>query len=387
MQGYRPAAGSVAHKPTIDGEPAVRDLRACAMARYTQVMAASMRDYLQRIATGPALSKDLSRDEARDGMARILRGEVHEVQAAIFLIALRMKRETDDECLGVLDALRDAAQIATAGIDDVVDLEDPFDGFVRHLPAAAFLPALLAACGAPAVAHGCRDLAPKHGVGSHRVLAAAGVEVSLSPAAAAARLADPACGWAYVDLAQSCPRLDALSGLRELIVKRPVLSTVEKLIAPVRGRQHTHLVVGYVHAAYETLLARLAALVGYTSALVVKGVEGGVVPPLAATASAYGFSAAGELRRYELDPAPLGLGLEVRAPPLADELAGPDAIAAAAAARGLAALDGAAGPTRDALVHAASAILAFRGLAASREQAAARARAALDDGSARARFR
>ena len=60
-----------------------------------------MRSLIQRIATGPELSKDLARDEARSGMAQILRHGADPVQAAIYLIALRMKRETDDENAGV----------------------------------------------------------------------------------------------------------------------------------------------------------------------------------------------------------------------------------------------------------------------------------------------
>ena len=54
-----------------------------------------MRSYLQRIATGPELSKDLSEEETYHAMTHILAGSADEVQSAIFLIALRMKRETD----------------------------------------------------------------------------------------------------------------------------------------------------------------------------------------------------------------------------------------------------------------------------------------------------
>ena len=65
----------------------------------------AMRSYIQRVATGPEMSKDLSLEEAQHGMRLILDGEVDPVQAAIFLIALRMKRETRDENRGVLQAL------------------------------------------------------------------------------------------------------------------------------------------------------------------------------------------------------------------------------------------------------------------------------------------
>src|SRR5262249_42087194 len=147
--------------------------------------------YLQRIATGPELSKDLARDEARDGMTLVLNGTISQVQAAVFLIALRMKRESDDENLGVLDALRAATNSAAAPVDDLVDVADPYDGFVRTLPASPFLPATLAACGLPAVIHGCARLGPKFGLTVRQVLAKAGVPVDATPADAARRIADP----------------------------------------------------------------------------------------------------------------------------------------------------------------------------------------------------
>src|SRR3990172_3878443 len=89
---------------------------------------ARMASYLKRIATGPEMSKDLSLEETRDGMTLILERLVPDAQAAVFLIALRMKRESDDENRGVLEALRQATQTVTAPIPDLADLADPYDG-------------------------------------------------------------------------------------------------------------------------------------------------------------------------------------------------------------------------------------------------------------------
>ena len=70
----------------------------------------NMKSVIQRIATGPELSKNISREEAKQTMLDILNGEIDPVQAAIFLIALRMKRETMDENLGVHDAIIETIQ-------------------------------------------------------------------------------------------------------------------------------------------------------------------------------------------------------------------------------------------------------------------------------------
>ena len=151
-----------------------------------------MRSIIQRIATGPTLSKDIALEEARAGMRAILAAEVDPVQAGIFLIALRMKRETDDELRGILDAVRDATGAVVADVDDVVDIGDPYDGYNRCLPAAPFLAPLLAECGVPALTHGAEAVGPKFGITHRHVLEAAGVPIDLDTKAAATRLADPA---------------------------------------------------------------------------------------------------------------------------------------------------------------------------------------------------
>jgi anthranilate phosphoribosyltransferase len=355
-----------------------------------------MSAYLQRIATGPELSKDLSLAEARTGMQLILEEQVDPVQASVFLIALRMKRESDDENRGVLEALRAAAHTTLAPVDELVDLADPYDGFGRHLPASPFLPAVLAACGRPTVAHGCERLAPKFGVTHRQILAAAGAPVELTPDEAAACLTDPSIGWAYLDQAVYCPALHRLARLRRLIVKRPCLSTLEKLAGPVCARAKTHLVVGYVHKGYERLLLLLARHAGYASALVIRGIEGGVIPLLKSPTLALAYHEEGADETVALNPAEAGILTDLRAVPLPSQgreagdkkpVLDTSALARAAAEAGLAALEGKRDPTRDSLVYAAAVILRHLRGYDSLSRAAEEARNALDTRRALAHFR
>lgn len=358
-----------------------------------------MTSYIRRIATGPEMSKDLTLDEARDGMSLILDRKVEPVQAAVFLIALRMKRESDDENRGVLEALRNATRSATAAVDDLADVADPYDGFIRHLPASPFLPALLAACGVPTVSHGCHQLGPKFGVTHRQVLAAAGAPVDLTPKEAAARIADPQIGWGYVDQRVYCPALYDLAELRRLIVKRPCLSTLEKLSGPVRAKGRTHLLIGYVHRGYERLLPLVARHAGYASALIVRGVEGGVIPSLNARVDCTAFHEEGPNQLVQLDPREAGIEATLRAVPIpnvevtdaeeSDDEPRPvdaTAIAQAAAAAGQAALAGQAGPTRDSLIYAAAILLRHLRRSESVATAVTAARKALDSGAAREHF-
>ena len=361
--------------------------------------AALMRSIIQRIATGPELSKDITRDEARQGMRAVLDGTVDPVRAAVFLIALRMKRETDEENLGILDAVRETTNTVTAAVDEVVDLSDPYNGFNRNLPVSAFLPAVLAACGVPAVSHGVESMGPKFGATHHRVLAASGAPVASTPAQVCDRLADPETGWAYCDQSVFNPKLHALAELRSLIVKRPALATVEVMAGPVRGRRRTHVVTGYVHKPYARIYLLLARRAGFDSALIVRGIEGGIIPSLRQNAKVWTYLDGVDEHDTDISPDALGIEQAVRAVPLPEGIAGYRrksddtggevdglAIAEAAARAGLEALDGAPGPARDSLVYAATLVLRHVGKAERLEDGVKLVREAIDSGRARARF-
>ncbi len=360
----------------------------------------TMRSIIQRIATGPELSKNISEEEARLGTAAIFEDKVDPVRAAIFFIALRMKRETPEENRGVLDAILDYTQRVTAEVDELVDLADPYDGYNRSLPASPLLPPLLAACGVPCVSHGLDSVGPKFGITHRHVLAAAGAPVDLTPQQAAQRLSDPALGWSYVDQAQFCPRLHGLVPLRQQMIKRPVLTTVEVLAKPISGRQKTHFVTGYVHKPYPPVYAMLARHAGFDSALIIRGTEGGVIPSLRQAGKYFYYHDKGEEQGVEVDPGSIGIAQEVRAVPLPDDLPPAEergdgialsvnvqAAARAAAEAGLAALRGEQGATYDSLLYAASMILQHVGKHPSLQAAAEQVRAVLDSGDAAARVR
>lgn len=360
----------------------------------------AMRSYLQRVATGPELSKDISLEEARHGMQLILDGQADPVQAGIFLIALRMKRETDDETRGMLEAIREATDRVEANVDHVLDMADPYDGYNRTLPASPFLPALLAACGVPAFSHGVRSMGPKFGATHHQVLEAAGVAVDRTPEQVAARLEDAAIGWGYVDQSRFSPKLFALTDLRRLMVKRPAVTTTEVMAGPVTGRKGTHLVTGFVHKPYPRIYALLARHAGYDSALLVRGTEGGIIPSLRQTGKIWHYHDKGDESEFDIKPEALGIHQALRAVPLPENLPGyrkktdgvassvdAGAIAAEAARAGIEALEGRAGATFDSLVYGGALCLWHLKRQASLSEAAQEVRGALDSGKALERFK
>jgi anthranilate phosphoribosyltransferase len=353
---------------------------------------ARMTAYLKRVASGPTKSKDLTREEARDGMEMVLRRELSDVQAGVFLVALRMKRESDDEHRGILEALRAATQSVTVPIPDLVEISDPYDGFKRHPPTSPFLLPLLAACGLPAISTGCSVIGPKFGVTHRQIFEKSTIPTLLTPAEAARRVAHPAIGWAYIDQSVFCPTLYNLIELRRLIVKRPCIATLEKMCGPVRAEKN-HLFIGYVHHGYEEQIPMAARHGGYDSCLTVKGVEGGVLLPMNKPQSGYLYTHREAVtREIVFDPAEAGVTTTLRSvplPPDCKEAASNDPVAEASARLGIAVLSGVdAGadpliaPARDSLIFTASAVLVATGRTASLAEAAKSVRHALDSGTA-----
>ncbi len=358
----------------------------------------AMRSYIQRVATGPEYSKDISFEEARDAMRHILDGSADPVQAGIFLIALRMKRETLDENGGCLQAIIDASNIVTADVDHVIDVADPYDGYTRGLPVSPFIPAVLAACGLPSVSHGAEAVGPKYGATHRKVLRAAGINVDFDMQQALAQINNAEVAWAYLDQKTICPELHNLIPLRTQIVKRPVITTVEVLIGPVRGKKSTTLMTGYVHKPYPPVYEHLAKLSGFNSAVLVRGVEGGVIPSLKQESKYFQYLEKGELTEVEIHPDQVDIQQDVRAVPLpelgaaksiGDETAAKidtDQLATEAAKVGIAALQGKQGPARDSLIYSSAIMLTHMGIEKDLQASSEKVSAVIDSGKAYKHF-
>lgn len=357
-----------------------------------------MHSIIQRIATGPDLSKDIEFDEARAGMQGLLDDAVDPVRAGIFLIALRMKRETREENRGILQAILDATDRVTADVDELLDLADPYDGYNRTIPASPFLAPLLAEFGLPVVSHGLDLVGPKFGITHRHVLQAAGVPVDLDTTAAAARLSNPSLGWSYVDQAQFAPKLHNLIDLRQKMIKRSVITTVEVLAKPLQARGKTHFATGYVHKPYPPVYADLARLAGFDTACLIRGVEGGVIPSLRQAGKYFGYHDLGEEIGHDIDPASIGISAETRCVAIPEDVPqtakGEGAVtvtdipagAKKAAEYGLAALNGEKGTTYDSLVYSGAVLLTHLGKVTSLAEGADALRAILDSGKAAARI-
>lgn len=350
---------------------------------------ALMKSIIQRVATGPDLSKNIDFEEAKGGMQAILRGEIDDVQSAIFLIALRMKRETMEENEGILAAILAESDKQAVNVEDLVDLGDPYSGYNRSIPISSFLPAVLAELGLPTVIHGLDAVSPKFGLTHRHIAQAMGLGVDHSTAEAKARLEDSSIGWSYIDQASYCSGLHDMVSLRDRIVKRTVVNTVETLIGPLRGKK-THSILGYVHKPYPPIYADLVKASGMDTALLIRGVEGGVIPSLRQKGLMISYEGDIERDRVDIEPSSLGIEQDMRAisfPAEMDVHNDIPALAEHTVRLGKAALSGEKGMFYDGLVLAASLVMWHTKKSNSLESAADLVRVALDSGKVLNRLR
>jgi len=357
-----------------------------------------MREYLQLVATGPELSKSLNEAQAEDGMSMILNGDIDAVRAGIFLIALRMKRESEAENSGILSALIGQMETARTEAAEILSVADPFNGYLRGLSASPFLPAVFAACGLPAYCHGLEAGGPKYGITTRLVLEQAGKAVDRNVSEAAASLDNPDAGWTYVDQKHYIGSLHDLVELRDTMVKRSCLSTLEVVLRPLHGSRSTHLLTGFVHKAYPPVYAMLARQSGFDSAAIIRGVEGGCIPSLSQLSRYFGYRGDGTLELFKLVPKELGIEQDARMVAIPERYTrdiertcyqNSDVLQRVVEYNlelGLDALANKPGPMLDSIVYGVSIGLTHAGVVSDLGQGAELARKAISSGAALGRF-
>ncbi len=365
-----------------------------------------IRSVIQRVATGPELSKNISYAEARATMHALLDGSADPVQAGIFLIGLRMKRETDDEMKGVLDACRDRCITESVGLADLLDVSDPYNGYNRTLPASFFVLPVLAACGLPVCSHGVESMGPKFGVTHHTIVRALGGEPLRALRDVCDDLENSSIGWGYADQRVFCPSLHALTDLRTRIVKRPVLTTVEVLCGPLKAAGKTHFMTGFVHKPYPPIYTMLARHTGFDTALLVRGTEGGIIPSFRQRGRVVHYrgpdGSAATDTEVDIEPEELDLRREFRAADIPADMKAADPATQAAdrvglkwdideyssacARAGVDALKAKDGAAMDAIVFGSALALWHTGRATTPADGASQARASIRSGEALARL-
>jgi anthranilate phosphoribosyltransferase len=333
---------------------------------------------LEELGGWPAVLRRLFAGEVLDAVVAeaaltdVLSGGATPVQLAAFVGALRARGERVEEVAGFVRAMRrHAEQVPVEGeLVDTCGTGGDQSGSINVSTVAALV---VAAAGVRVCKHGGR--AASSSAGSADVLEALGVVIDLGPAGVARCIEETGIGFCFAPRFHPAMR-HAAPVRRELGVP-----TVFNLLGPLSNpARATRQVVGVGDPALaEVVLGALVAN-GAVHAMVVYGLDGldelSVGAPSVVLESEQVAPGRHEQRRYELDPSALGIARASR-----ESLRGGDAATNARLA--LEVLGGAPGPHREVVCLNAAAGLLVADACGDWGEALERARAAIDDGSAK----
>jgi anthranilate phosphoribosyltransferase len=224
--------------------------------------------FIRALGKGKTGSRALTRAEAEQALAMILRGEATQAQIGAFLMLLRVKEESADELAGFVGAARAYIQ---APRDIAVALDwSSYAGKRRQLPWFLLSALTLADRGLRVFMHGSGGSTAGR-LYTEAALRALGIEAAQNWHAVAQALDRDQ--FAFMPLRNLCPPLQALIDLRrEFGLRSPVHSLV-RLLNPLAA---THSIQSIFHPPYALRHQRAAADLGQRHASVFKG-EGGEV--------------------------------------------------------------------------------------------------------------
>ncbi len=185
--------------------------------------------------TGPKSSEDLSREQARDAMRRILAGEPDPTTLGAFWLANRWKHNTAEELAAYLDVTCEHVDYAEPKVDPV-DCGANYDGKGRTALLGAAAGIVAAAAGTPVVTHsGDRVPTQKQDAYKH-VLSELGVATELTPGDSADMVDETGFGFYYQPAFN--PAIDALHDRRDMMGVRTFVNTIETLANPANADVH-----------------------------------------------------------------------------------------------------------------------------------------------------
>jgi anthranilate phosphoribosyltransferase len=223
--------------------------------------------YVRILGKGRTGSRSLERDEARQAMGMILRGEATQAQIGAFLMLLRVREESPAELAGFVEAARES--IAAPAIAADLDWSS-YAGKRRQPP--WFLLAIFALVDA-----GYRVFL--HGGSGHTAgrlyTEAALAQLGIAPAPNWQGVASDLdrAGFAFMPLRHLCPPLQTLIDLRSELGLRSPVHTLVRLLNPLNAPFSLQSIF---HPPYAARHQQAAADLGHRHTAVFKG-EGGEV--------------------------------------------------------------------------------------------------------------
>jgi anthranilate phosphoribosyltransferase len=311
--------------------------------------------------------RQLSREQAREVMDEIMRGEATQAQIGGFLVALRLKGESADEIAGCAEAMRDHVLPVRPQRDDLVDTAGTGGDGASTINISTAAAIVAAAAGAGVAKHGNRAVSSASG--SADVLEALGFQLEQPPERIAQSIDE--LGFGFMFAPAHHPAMRHAAPVRRELATRTVFNVLGPLTNPAGARAQ---VIGVYSPTLVRTLAEVLAQLGARHAFVVHGAHG--IDELSpAGPNDVCEVVDGEVRERVIDPIDLGIQ---RCDPA--ELRGGAPDENARAIREVFA--GANGGRRDAILLNAAGAIAASGHAEDLREGLELARRAIDSGSA-----
>jgi anthranilate phosphoribosyltransferase len=311
--------------------------------------------------------RPLSREQAREVMDEIMRGEATQAQIGGFLIALRLKGETAEEIAGCAEAMRDHVLPVRPERDDLVDTAGTGGDGASTINISTAAAIVAASAGAGVAKHGNRAVSSASG--SADVLEALGFQLEQPPERIAQSIDE--LGFGFMFAPAHHPAMRHAAPVRRELATRTVFNVLGPLTNPAGARAQ---VIGVYSPSLVRTLAEVLAQLGARRAFVVHGAHG--IDELSpAGPNDVCEVVDGEVRERVIDPIDLGIP---RCDPA--ELRGGSPAENAQAIREVFA--GADGGRRNAIILNAAGAIAASGHAEDLRDGVELARLAIDSGAA-----
>ncbi|MCX2867527.1 DNA-binding protein YbiB [Kluyvera cryocrescens] len=229
------------------------------------------RKIIKEIGRGKNHSRDLDRETARGLYARMLEGDVPDLEMGAILLSMRIKGEGEAEMLGFYEAMQQQTIRLTPPVGKPTPIVIPsYNGARKQANLTPLLAMLLHKLGFPVVVHGVSEDPTR--VLTETIFALMGIEPTLHAGQAQAKL--DGHQPVYIPVGAICPPIEKQLSMRWQLGVRNSAHSLAKLITPFAEDAALRL-SSVSHPEYVTKVAKFFSDVGGRS-LLMHGTEGEV---------------------------------------------------------------------------------------------------------------
>jgi len=254
-----------------------------------------MKQALNRIAA----NLDLSREEMKDVMRIVMKGEATDAQIGGLLMGLRIKSETIDEITGAAEVMRELAtpvHVNAAPLVDIVGTGGDGANLFNVSSAAAFV---VAAAGGHVAKHGNRGVSSSSG--SADLIEKAGINLNLTPEQVARAVEEIGVGFMFAPAHHGAMKY-AIGPRRELGCR-----TIFNILGPMTNPAGvTRQLLGVFSRELCRPMAEVLRRLGSEHILVVHAMDGLDEISLASATHVVELKD-GEISEYDITPEDLGI--------------------------------------------------------------------------------